>query len=150
MADYGQNNESFNGEPTDNNDLSFDNDTISNRVVVKEYQGKDSAIIQFFEVVQRLNNNHHDRIGSITVAAGDFQFVSEYLESANGILAGGWSEVASLCSKIDKKLQDILESLIVEMNRYAELANSGELEAIDSVNNSNTVTNSLLDELNLI
>ena len=111
-------------------------------------RGGDSAISMFFDAVKELNNNHNENSGVIRQAGDRFRWVSESLASVNSRLSASWAETASLCYKLDEKVQQIIATLIVEMNRYAELVNAGELEEVQAVNETNTVTNSLLDELN--
>ncbi len=116
--------------------------------LVFDYSGDNSAIKKFFETIQTLNNSGHDLAGMVTFASNHFRNISEALQPANSNLAGGWKEAADLVKKIDEKMQEQLRSLINEMNLYAESSSSGELEAQNAVDESNAVTNSLLNELN--
>lgn len=133
---------------TDNYEKIDNTNGEDQKLLVGDYNGNDSAIKKLFEIIQGLNNQAHDRAGDISFAGFYLHDVADVLAQANATIGAGWDQVADFLDKLDKKLQETLASLIVEMNKYAAKVDSGELEAGKAVQDSNKVLNGLLDELN--
>ena len=129
--------------------LYDENEPLNNDGILNvNYEGGITAIEEFYDAVEKLNNYLEDGLGGITSSALDMARVGEYLVPANRNLASGWYEASNFCKKLDAKLQGILKSLVIEMERYVARMKSTEYAAQNAVNEANKVTNNLLDELN--